>query len=108
MTLKTTRWDVTEHLDSDEKIASFIAAAREEEADDPWLLASLLDDMARAIGMNEIARLAGLPREALYRALDSDHEKPTVDEILAAVSERLARKDAPPEPKVTDRPRRRA
>lgn len=108
MTLKTTRWDVTEHLDSDEKIATFIAASLEEDGNDPWLSASLLDDMARAIGINQIARLTGLPRAALYRALDVDHEKPTVEDILATLSDRLAGKSEPTEPKVEDRPRKRA
>ncbi|MCO5162574.1 MAG: putative addiction module antidote protein [Mesorhizobium sp.] len=91
MTVKTTRWDVTESLDTDERIAGFIKVALEDGGDDPWMAASLLDDMARAIGMNEIARRTGIARELLYQALDSqnDHKKPTVSDILARVSDKL-------------------
>ncbi|MDP3895553.1 MAG: putative addiction module antidote protein [Mesorhizobium sp.] len=110
MNLKSKRWDVTENLDSDERIAGFIDAAREDDGDDPWLAASLLDDMARAIGMNEIARRTGIARELLYQALDAnnDHKKPTAKDILAEVSERLAPKSDGAEIPIETSARKRA
>jgi len=91
MTLKTRRWDVTESLDTDERIAGFIDIALEDGGDDPWLAASLLEDMAKAIGMNEIARRTGIPRKMLYQALDeqNDHKKQNATDILASVRDRL-------------------
>jgi len=38
-------------------------------SNDPALLAAALGDIARARGMNEIAKASGLTREALYKAL---------------------------------------
>lgn len=60
-------FDITEHLDSDQAIAEYLSIVLED--NDPALLAVALGDIARARGMSEIARAAGLTREALYKAL---------------------------------------
>ncbi|MFG1376888.1 addiction module antidote protein [Xanthobacter autotrophicus] len=85
MTVKTTRWDVTEHLDSDESIALFLEAVLEE--NDPVLLATALGDIARAKGMTELARKAGLSRESLYRALSAEGnpEMATIMKVIGAL-----------------------
>ncbi|MGB6117891.1 MAG: addiction module antidote protein, partial [Mesorhizobium sp.] len=70
MTIKTTRWDVTEHLDNEEKIFAYIEAAFED--GDPELIKKTLGEVARARGMTGIAREAGVTREALYKALSED------------------------------------
>ncbi|MGV8841429.1 MAG: addiction module antidote protein [Bauldia sp.] len=70
MPLKTRPWDPAEHLDSPEAIAAYIAAAMEE--GDLALIAAALGDVARAKGMTQIAREAGVTREALYKALSED------------------------------------
>ncbi|WP_137134993.1 addiction module antidote protein [Rhizobium sp. FKY42] len=70
MALKTTRWDVTQHLDTEEKIALFLEAVFEE--GDPAMIAAAIGDVARARGMSQIAKDAGLSRENLYRALSAD------------------------------------
>jgi len=60
-------FDITQHLASDRDIAEYLSVVLE--SDDPSLLAAALGDIARARGMTEIAKAAGLSREALYKAL---------------------------------------
>ena len=67
---KTTRWDAADHLESRSVIAAYLEAALEE--GDPALVAAALGDIARAKGMTEIAREAGVGRESLYKALSAD------------------------------------
>jgi probable addiction module antidote protein len=69
MTLKTTLWDPSEYLDSPESIAAYLEAAFED--GDPALIAAALGDIARAMGMTQIASRAGVTREALYKALSA-------------------------------------
>ncbi len=49
------------------------------------MLAKALGDIARAKGMSQVARDAGLSRESLYKAL-SGERIPTFDTILKVVS----------------------
>ncbi|MFC7400029.1 addiction module antidote protein [Chelatococcus sp. GCM10030263] len=90
MGVKTTRWDVTEHLDSSEAIAEFFEAVLEE--GDPALLAAALGDVAKARGMTQISRETGLSRESLYRALSNEGnpELATVMKVMKALGVRLA------------------
>jgi probable addiction module antidote protein len=67
MSVKTAPWDVTEYLDSSESIAEYLEAAFED--GDPALIAAALGDVARAMGMTQLAGKAGVTREALYKAL---------------------------------------
>ncbi len=67
MALKTTQWDAAEYLDSPKAIAAYLEAAFDE--GDPALIAAALGDVARAIGMTDLASRAGVTREALYKAL---------------------------------------
>jgi probable addiction module antidote protein len=67
MALKTTLWDASEYLDSPESIAAYLEAVFEE--GDPSLIAAAVGDIARAIGMTQLAEKAGVTREALYKAL---------------------------------------
>jgi probable addiction module antidote protein len=67
MSIKTTQRDVTEYLDSSESIAEYLEAAFED--GDPALIAAALGDVARAMGMTQLAGKAGVTREALYKAL---------------------------------------
>ncbi|WJH39502.1 putative addiction module antidote protein [Aliirhizobium terrae] len=79
MTIETKKWDIVEHLDSDEKIALFLEAVFEE--GDPGLIAAAIGEVARARGMSHVAKEAGLSRENLYRAL-SDGGNPEFATIL--------------------------
>jgi probable addiction module antidote protein len=67
MSIKTTAWDASEYLDSPAAIAEYLEAVFED--GDPSLIAAALGDVARALGMTQLAAQAGVTREALYKAL---------------------------------------
>jgi len=64
---KLHRFDVTDDLQTDQDIAEFLAVVIED--GDPALLAATLGEIARMRGMTQIAKEAGMGREALYKAL---------------------------------------
>ena len=66
MTLETTAWDPVDMLTSPEAERAYLAASFED--GDPQLIAAVIGDIARARGMTQIAREAGLSREAMYKA----------------------------------------
>jgi probable addiction module antidote protein len=69
---KTTPCDVAEHLRTPEEMAAYLDAWLEEAPDDAPGIARALGDIARAKGMTQVAKDAGLSRESLYRALSAD------------------------------------
>lgn len=85
----TRPWDPAEHLESEEDIAAYLEAALEE--GDAALIAAAIGDIARAKGMTQIAREAGLGRESLYKALSpgGNPEFSTILKVLAALGLRL-------------------
>ena len=78
---KTTRYDVAEHLRTPEEMAAYLEASLEEANGDSALIAKALGDIARAKGMAQVARDAGLSRESLYKALSGDRS-PDFDTVL--------------------------
>lgn len=66
---KPTPYDVAEHLRTPEEMAAYLDAWLEDAPDDVSGIARALGDVARAKGMSQVAREAGLSRESLYRAL---------------------------------------
>lgn len=60
-------FDMAEYLSDDKAIAEYLSLVLEDY--DPDLLGAALGDIARSRGMTEVARAAGLTREALYKAL---------------------------------------
>jgi probable addiction module antidote protein len=82
---KTRRYDVAEHLRTPEEMAAYLEACLEEANGDAVFIAKALGDIARAKGMSQVARDAGLSRESLYKAL-SGERSPTFDTILKVVS----------------------
>jgi probable addiction module antidote protein len=82
-------FDITEHLDSDQAIADYLALVIEE--NDPSELAHALGVVARARGMTQIAHSAGLAREALYKALRPGAQPrfDTVQRVCAALGVKL-------------------
>jgi len=78
---KTTRFDISEHLRTPEEMAAYLEAAIEESDGDAAFIAKALGDIARAKGMSQVARDAGLSRESLYKAL-SGERSPGFDTIL--------------------------
>lgn len=65
--LKLVAFDAARYLDDDEAIAEYMTAVLETNDHDLLLLA--LGDVARARGMAQVAKDAGLGRESLYKAL---------------------------------------
>lgn len=78
---RTSEFDVAEHLRSDEEIEAYLEACFEDPGADAALIAKALGDIARAKGMTQVARDAGLSRESLYKAL-SGERSPEFDTIL--------------------------
>lgn len=81
---KTTRYDVAEHLRTPEEMAAYLEACIEEADGDAAFVAKALGDIARAKGMSQVARDAGLSRESLYKALSGDRS-PGFDTILKVI-----------------------
>jgi len=83
--IKTRPWDVVEHLETEEDITAYLEAVLDD--GDPALVSAALGDIARARGMTEIAREAGLGRESLYKALspEGNPEFATVMKVLRAL-----------------------
>jgi probable addiction module antidote protein len=80
----TTRYDVAEHLRTPEEMAAYLEACLEEAEGDAVLITKAIGDIARAKGMTQVARDAGLSRESLYKALSGDRS-PGFDTILKVV-----------------------
>jgi probable addiction module antidote protein len=78
----TTVWDPAEHLTTEQDMAAYLEAALEE--GDSTLIAAALGDIARAKGMTQVARDAGLGRESLYKAL-SPSGNPEFSTILRVI-----------------------
>ena len=67
---KTSLYDSAEYLDSNEAISTYMQEALA--TDDPAFIAKALGTIARARGMAQIAKKAGLSRESLYKALSTE------------------------------------
>lgn len=87
--IKTTKWDVAEHLKTEEDMAAYLEAALED--GDPKLVSAALGDIARAKGMTQIARETGLGRESLYKTLspEGNPELTTLLKVIHALGLRL-------------------
>jgi probable addiction module antidote protein len=68
--VKTRTFDPAAYLDNPDSIAAYMTDALE--TGDPAFVADALGVIARARGMSEVAREAGVSRESLYRALSAD------------------------------------
>ena len=77
----TTQYDVAEHLRTPEEMAAYLEACFDEANGNAAFIAKALGDIARAKGMSQVARDAGLSRESLYKAL-SGERSPGFDTIL--------------------------
>ena len=75
-------FDPANYLETEEDILYYLEAAME--GNDPKHIASALGDVARSKGMTEIAKKAGLGRQALYNAL-SESGNPTLETLTAVL-----------------------
>jgi probable addiction module antidote protein len=88
------KFDPAAYLDDEATIAVYLTDILE--ANDGALLAAALGDIARARGMTDIAKSAGIAREALYKALrpGSAPRFDTVSRVCAALGVRLVAQPA--------------
>jgi probable addiction module antidote protein len=93
-------FDIAAHLDSPEVVAAYLSEFFAE--GDPAMIASALNDAARATGMPEVATKSGLAREAIYKALrpGSQPRMETILRVLKALGYQLV---VQPIPSVDDR-----
>ena len=77
-----TKWDAAEHLDSEEAIAGYLAEALE--IGEQELIVHALNTVARARGMTQIAKDAGIARPALYKSL-GENGNPTLSTLLGVL-----------------------
>jgi len=78
---KTVPYDVAEQLRTPEEMAAYLDAWLAEAPEDFAGIARALGDIARAKGMSQVARDAGLSRESLYKAL-SENGNPSFATVL--------------------------
>jgi probable addiction module antidote protein len=85
MSIKLSKWDVVEHLQTEDDMICYFDACLAE--NDPALIAAALGDIARARGMSQVATDTGLSRENLYRALsgEGNPEFATIIKVVKAL-----------------------
>ena len=77
--VKTTVWDMADHINTKEDVIGVLEAALEE--NDTALLFTIIGDIARSKGMAQIAKELNLARESLYRSL-AQNGNPSFDTIV--------------------------
>lgn len=75
----TAPFDAADYLNNEEVIAEYLNAALEDSNPNVFLIA--VRDVAKARGMTQLAKEAGLGRESLYKAL-TPGAKPRYDTVL--------------------------
>ena len=91
MAEKFSCWDAAEHLETDADMAAYLDACIGDDPGDGSLVRAALGDIARAKGMAQVARDAGISREGLYKALSptGNPEFATVLRVSRALGLRL-------------------
>ena len=79
---KFTPFDAADYLNDEETIGEYLTAALEDANPDVFLTA--VRDVARARGMAQLAKDAGIGRESLYKAL-TPGAKPRYDTLLKLI-----------------------
>ncbi|MCL2270006.1 MAG: putative addiction module antidote protein [Treponema sp.] len=91
--MKTTKWNIYDHLKTGEDIEGFIEASIEEAKNDtdPKYLIHALETAARARGMLKTANEAEVDRASLYRILsgETDPRASTLAKIANVLGYRL-------------------
>ena len=82
MTIETSPFDAADHLHSPQAQQELLDDAFA--TGDPAYVAAALGTVARARGMSQVARDAGVTREALYKALSSDGD-PRLSTLIGVV-----------------------
>jgi probable addiction module antidote protein len=80
--METRPFDPATYLETADDILFFLEEAME--GNDPRHIASALGDVARSKGMSEVAKKAGVGRQALYKALSEDGN-PTLETLTSVL-----------------------
>lgn len=80
-----TVFDAADYIKSDADVAAYLGVVLEEYGDDPAFIAKALGTVARARGMNDIAKKTGLSRSSLYKALSGDRT-PSLDTFIKVLN----------------------
>lgn len=73
------KFDIADYLDNEEVVAEYLTAALDDP--NPEVFLAAVADVAKARGMTQLAKDAGLGRESLYKAL-APGAKPRYDTVL--------------------------
>lgn len=76
-------FDTANYLDSEEIIAEYLNAALDD--GNPDLLLMALGNIAKARGMTQVAKSAGLGRESLYKSLSAG-SKPQYETVVKVIN----------------------
>jgi len=89
MKVTVSKWDITDHLKTDEDICAYLEVVAED--NDPVRFARALGDVARARNMSKIARDAKLTRRGLSKSLSEDGNPrlSTIMKVLSSLGLRL-------------------
>ena len=89
MSTEITDYDTSEYLENEQDIIAYLNAIAE--YDDPALMQAALGNVAKARGMTQIAKDAGVGRESLYKSLSKDGNPScqTIAKVIHALGGRL-------------------
>ena len=90
MSIKTQPFDIAEHLETDEDVWEFLAEVLATGTTSDFIHA--LNTAARAKGMTEVAKQAGVTRASLYKSLSAEGNPrfETINKIVEALGGRLS------------------
>ena len=82
-------FDASEYIENEEDAIAYLNAAAE--TGDPALLQAAIGDIAKARGMGQIAKEAGVGRESLYKSLNKEGNPSfrTIVKVVDALGGRL-------------------
>jgi probable addiction module antidote protein len=86
----TTRCDVAERVRTPKEMVAYLEACIQEVEGDAAFIAKALGDTARAKGMTQVARDAGLSRESLYKALSGERSPGSIQKSTGGNGENRA------------------
>lgn len=91
MTIKLKKWNIQDHLQTEEDRQAYLEAALEEAGDDPVYIAHVLGDIAKSYGMTKLAQETGLTREGLYKSFGKQGNPSfvTVSKVASAMGLKL-------------------
>ena len=83
--METSKFDISDYLDSNEMIAEYLNSVLEEGND--TVMVTAIGHIAKAIGMTKIAEETGMSRPSLYKALSegANPQFSTIMKVLKAI-----------------------